>query len=681
MFKGLKRKISGFLAILMFTFGVFSGYPQPVEAAMESSVLYALEAILETVGLSMGYSYSSTSDLEQASRGLQYYGQNSAVDSSAWDSLYDLIFENHIPDSADMAAMQLNTAEIDFLRDYLGLQMALGVSSYSGSTSNEQIVYQNSLPDDFYTRFFSGCSVYVPDGCTLNASFHNYMNRGLIASKVVTPNVVTNDYGFTTYLYVPEDIPAFLVDNKDGTVQLYDANGQLVQFIYFQFDKKELSSSVVTSNYVQWSAGSTNYSIVPAYTGWAVHYTTYFDSLDLSEGYMMYSTFPVFSSVDQYAVYVESSQFYPVADRIVGSVDTVIGLNTGEDGLVTVPVTPSVTEQVQEAIEAATADGVTLTDEQLDQIAAAVIAGIRDDVVTGDETQTAGTIADIYVSVKAIQDIINSMSKTWTDGSSALQQDVEDIKENFTVMQGGGQDPDDPDNDDPKIWIPPGFFAVNFLAPLMEYFGDPLSEITKFLDRIMDATALLPQLFDEAGSLFLGNIFTSVSTIVSYCSDFVRILENLPKSIADVIEIPIISPQEIVEAFNEEFKIPEISFPEIVFPDLLSILTEFFTIDTAAINGEISSLQLSLGGHFPIFDQLGDIFSGLSFSSDYTYPVIKIGTPQILRPYYDEEYIILLDFGDYANYFKWARNIVTAMLWVGYSYSLMKHFKVNFHIG
>lgn len=637
MFKGLKRKISGFLAILMFTFGVFSGYPQPVEAAMESSVLYALEAILETVGLSMGYSYSSTSDLEQASRGLQYYGQNSAVDSSAWDSLYDLIFENHIPDSADMAAMQLNTAEIDFLRDYLGLQMALGVSSYSGTTSNEQIVYQNSLPDDFYTRFFSGCSVYVPDGCTLNASFDRYMNRGLIASKVVTPNVVTNDYGFTTYLYVPEGVPAFLVDNKDGTVQVYDANGQLIQFVYFQFDKKELSSSVVTSNYSQWAAGSTDYRIVPAYTGWAVHYTTYFDSLDLSQGYMIYSTFPVFSSVDQYAAYVESSQFYPVADRIVGSVDTVIGLKTGEDGLVTVPVTPSVTEQVQEAIEAATSDGVTLTDEQLDQIAAAVIAGISD--TTEDppsEDGNSGILSGIAAIVSAIL---------------AAVQAIQDL------------------------------------------FSD-------LLEAVMD----IPRLFDSASDLFIGKIFTSFDSILDYCSDYLSIFQALPQDIADVLTdvFPAVKPIDFLEVFNQAFDLdwslttfPALTeildwtktiFPSI--PDILEVLSgiaasleRFFALDLSAISFSATSFYSVWNEHFPVFGQISDLFSNLSFPDTYSYPVIRVQTPAVLRPYYNSDYIILLDFADYAAQFGWCRNIVSAMLWVGFFYSLTRHFRVKFHIG
>lgn len=685
VFSRLKRMIVMLLVAVTVSASVISGYSQAVHAAAAPSVYFALQSILEAVSLSMGYSYSSESDLDNATKGLQNVFESFASAEDGSD-LFDTYTE-YLHLSALQIGDYLTPSEYDSIFLYAKSYILSGTnSSYETPVveGSGEINHVVSLSESFITRDLSlpvghldtyGNSygmLRCPQG---NHQWYQPYFLNFYCAKVITPNTLNNSEGFSVYVY---HSPAAFFVHSGGTIRGYDSSGSSVPFYVSIFDKRIVSDTDLTSRFTRSRSNAHDghaCSVAMIASGSEYQY----DSLDISE-MDVYTTLPVYSSLEQYFAFTEAQQLNPVSGRLVGSTD------------VSIPVPDSVkvsdssnTAKIEEAIDAAAADGVTLTDEQLDAIASKVIEGL-DQTGTGEGTgsETAGTIAGIYSSVKVIEEIINSLSKSWTEGSSALQQDVDDIRDNFSVIEGGGQDPDDPDNNDPKIWIPPGFFVVNFLKPVLEYFGEPLSEITKFLDVIMDSLSQLPQLFDEAGSLFIGNIYTSLSTIVSYCSDYLRILENLPKSIADLIEIPVINPLEIVEAFNEHFKFP-LEFPAI--PDLTGILNEIlaavkgiFSIDLAAITPQLNPLKSLWEDHFLFVGQLRDIFSNISFPETYAYPVIRIQTPAILKAYYDQEYIVLLDFKDYEKYFSWGRNLVSCMLWVGFAYSLTKHFRVKFNI-
>lgn len=686
IFSRLKRTIAMLLVAVTVSASVISGYSQAVYAAAAPSVYFALQSILEAVSLSMGYSYSSEADLDSATKGLQnvFESFGNAEDGS---DLFEIYIEFlHL--SALQIGDYLTPSEYDSIFSYAKSYILSGTnSSYEtpvveGSGAINHVV---SLSESFITRDLSlpvgslttnGNSygmLRCPQG---NHQWYESYFLNFYCAKVITPNTLNNSEGFSVYVY---HAPANFLVHSGDSIRAYTSDGSSVPFYVSIFDKRTVSEAYLTSRYVDTHFNAHDghaCSVAKIASGSEYQY----ESLDISD-MDVYTTLPVYSSLEQYVAFTEAQQLNPVSGRLVGSTDVSIPLPES------VKVSESSnTAKIEEAIDAAAADGVSLTDEQLDAIASQVIDGLKDETGTGEGTgsETAGTVASIYTSVKAIEEIINSLSNSWTEGSSALQQDVEDIKDSFTVMEGGGQDPGDPDNNDPKVWIPPGFFVVNFLKPVLEYFGEPLSEITKFLDVIMDSLAQLPQLFDEAGSLFIGNIFTSLSTIVSYCSDYLRILENLPKSIADLIEIPVINPMEIVEAFNENFKFP-LEFPAIpdisgILNDILSAVKGIFSVDMAAISPQLNPLKSLWEDHFLFIGQLRDCFSDLSFPETYAYPVIRIQTPTILKAYYDQEYIVLLDFKDYEKYFTWGRNLVSCMLWVGFAYSLTKHFRVKFNI-
>ena len=74
----------------------------------------------------------------------------------------------------------------------------------------------------------------------------------------------------------------------------------------------------------------------------------------------------------------------------------------------------------------------------------------------------------------------------------------------------------------------------------------------------------------------------------------------------------------------------------------------------------------------PLFDSFGPIIGYIEFfrdsiSDDYVYPVIKITTPDVLRPYYDQPEIILCDFEDYAKYFVWVRAVMSFAIVFGFA--------------
>ena len=65
-------------------------------------------------------------------------------------------------------------------------------------------------------------------------------------------------------------------------------------------------------------------------------------------------------------------------------------------------------------------------------------------------------------------------------------------------------------------------------------------------------------------------------------------------------------------------------------------------------------------------------------TNSYDYPVITIECPEILRPYWKQEQIILLDFEDYATYFIWVRTAMAFAILFGFALWLIKDIKVSF---
>ena len=73
-------------------------------------------------------------------------------------------------------------------------------------------------------------------------------------------------------------------------------------------------------------------------------------------------------------------------------------------------------------------------------------------------------------------------------------------------------------------------------------------------------------------------------------------------------------------------------------------------------------------------------FEKFKFSDNYTYPVIDIDNPDILKKFYNHSKLVLIDFADYKEQFLWARLIVKCSLWFAFAYHIIKLFRVRFTI-
>lgn len=113
--------------------------------------------------------------------------------------------------------------------------------------------------------------------------------------------------------------------------------------------------------------------------------------------------------------------------------------------------------------------------------------------------------------------------------------------------------------------------------------------------------------------------------------------------------------------------------------DIIALLVNWFVLDIDAIKEHLLD-AISKLPNISGFDSLFDIirrFQG-AITNDYKYPVISMRTPDILKPYYNQPEIILLDFKDYATYFIWVRTILAFSICFGFALWIVKDIKIAF---
>ena len=82
------------------------------------------------------------------------------------------------------------------------------------------------------------------------------------------------------------------------------------------------------------------------------------------------------------------------------------------------------------------------------------------------------------------------------------------------------------------------------------------------------------------------------------------------------------------------------------------------------------------------FDAVTGLFDDFKFNSTYSYPVIKMRTPDALAQFYTSEYIVFIDFGGdmFKKYCLWVRNLAKAFIWFKFALRILSKFKVHFNI-
>lgn len=109
--------------------------------------------------------------------------------------------------------------------------------------------------------------------------------------------------------------------------------------------------------------------------------------------------------------------------------------------------------------------------------------------------------------------------------------------------------------------------------------------------------------------------------------------------------------------------------------DLLS----WFVIDFSAIKAHLLLALESAPALSGVDDFLALVdYAKTQITDSYEYPVIVIDCPEILKPYWKQEQIVLLDFEDYATYFIWVRTAMAFAILFGFVIVLIKEFKVSF---
>lgn len=750
----IKRIIACLLSLIVFLASFQSCIITARATGTEYTIFYQLlQSILEATAGSMGYSYTSQADLTMSVNGLEqdiknkwneflaysdYKTQIESLESSGdWEGLSTFINE-HLDSNVNQIYKSKNSIKyyselmylyayytqnsdatvpseytvnyietINFLENFVRSQASQSSTTKYGENSaahfvaadgSDCAVYYKTINEPLVHAYSYQKDVKSADGAsdlTISPSFYN--------RKSFATRKITTDIGWDSYYIVPASSGNFVYVVEDGVLYIYSRTGDQSWFIFniLHFDEsKGYCYPQYTPSYIGYNAdpsvdalAASSYFLASTHTYFGMNYNR-MNSISLTEYKVMLSPdCTVYNSFSEFETITNIMNNHSLSGTLRGtnSAGKAISIDT--------PITiTSVTtaKKVEDAISNAKAENPDITEDEIDTLVDTIISGNEkvEDAVQDSTQATIDSGNKIVSAIKALQN-------AWTDGSSAIKQKVDDIADQFTVVQSD-PDPDEDPDEDPHIWLPNTLFTVNFLQPIIEFFGEPLSQVTKFLDRIWNSVEALPLLFDDSSGLYLGNVFSNIAGVVNILGGLARTLGDLPGAIAselaEIIEIPLISPAEIVEAFNNELAWPEIS-PEITvnpnvevsipeFPDYFGILGQilaaiqsFFILDTDAIAVAIDGLQDEWKLHFSLFYDLVDIYQGANVSSDYDYPVIKIQTPDILSGFYQDDYIILLDFADYAEYMVWVRRILRAIIWVSFGYYIIKHFDIEFHVG
>ena len=240
--------------------------------------------------------------------------------------------------------------------------------------------------------------------------------------------------------------------------------------------------------------------------------------------------------------------------------------------------------------------------------------------------------------------------------------------------------------------------------PTAESLKDLITGVPADLADLKDTVTIFPKAFQDAMTDVITDVFPAA--LIDALTDalpksIVQGVATLPLSIVDAL-IPELEmtipftlqaslPKILMDALQGSISIPDVNveFPTIEIPNYMDILAQILAdilsipallaldvpLIKAAVNAATKDVALETG-----VEPILALFQGISFSDDYTYPVIAIKTPDILKSYYPEPEIILCDFEDYAEYCLWARNIFRVTLWLAFLYWAAKQLQVKYHI-
>lgn len=327
----------------------------------------------------------------------------------------------------------------------------------------------------------------------------------------------------------------------------------------------------------------------------------------------------------------------------------------------------------------------------------------------------ASVVADALE--KSIDPVVGDGSTLPPNFEEVLKNAVRDALAEAGITDGGGTDPTQPTDPqpEPEPDPEPGFDPTGILQILSKILSAILGLPSQLISGLADA---LYALFAPLIKLLPGQITEGFAQGVDELIDFFKgwpalLLSGLSGLHVVVtgpdglpIDWPSIFPFELPEFFKIEWpdkfpwEMPEIKFswpeefpwqwPEIKFLDYFDILGEIlnailvipdvFKIDVPRVRAATQQAIDSIGQDSGL-GEIAKIFAAIQFEDSYDYPVIAMQTPDILRQFYDHDEIVLLDFGDYAEYVLFARNVFRVSLWLSFLWWGVRQCKVQLHIG
>lgn len=728
----LKRLIACFMIVATLSFTAAGSYLQVQEfqvyAMAESSIFATLRALVEAVYAYLGISLSSQEDLNTVTYGLYtdmmdnqdftygskdtkpFYvlgqflqvfvvGQAAHLDDPSFKFLCQYLYgiaQENFAESVTAAAplpldVDLGDATFEYVSDFSFLTADTffqGKPAYY--TDSDSTRWNINLDFERYDPtvviYSLRCTNTEVGNYSLDCSFFpsSYViNSGTVCDYVFIPGTYYYSYGKTYF----DVIYSYLSSGSS----LYNVTPYTFNFIYYgakdywekvncEFFFENGSCYIdVTARGCSWgSTAKNNYSVYNRSDIDNISYYVY-----LRDDVVLWP------SQKAYQISKQAAANYAPSAPVYGSKTAASKpLEVDADGNVSVQLKEeSITAKVEQAVADAISANQDITQEQINSVVTDIVAvenGVKDaiDDNTGAIEDNTKTLAALLTSVlTAIQGLAVDVSaiKTYTDGSSALVPEKDDIREAFHIVEYVPPDPDDGgDDNDGKVdvWLPPPIISVaSFLKPLLEYFGQPLSRITQFQNAILEVL----QNLDTWITSIPENLLALFSSYALPLDAIINGINGLPGNLADAI----------ADALHIE--LPAINFPEIpnytgLLNHIIELLESFFLINTPAIMSALSGFNDVWEEKLPFWARISGLYNGIDVpdydpNGRYTYPVISMKTPDILRPFYNVDEIVLVDFADYAEYMIWVRSLIRGILWFSFGLSIFNHLKTNLHIG
>lgn len=657
-----------------------------------------LEALIEAILASMGISLSSQADLSSVAQGLSSVMKQYTDYEVGGVKIFPLISTVISDGMSDAGSWGLPAVCDQWLRTYLYNQCVSNISSACdvsspifSSSGVESITCDFSQTSNLIEAgLFYG--LWNPEEIYSRVPFY-YPDR-LSYSPIIITELVPGDGSASLNLYYFYSSSSH---SPTSSVAIFDVSDDGVKR-YCAFDSSDTSKFFnYRASYGTYNYGTEQLSFPLSVSGSG---SRTMKSTLINEQYILLDE----SSGNQYRIFINSkglgvydslsdynmyqfSTIYKPKSKVYGLSSTAKPFVKDEStGTVSIPFdSVGITSKVEQAISTAIAANPSITEEELNAAASDVIAAQNG--TTEAVNQNTATLSALLTSILAtVRGIADSVSKISVDGGAGAL-DWSDVQDAFgtTTVEPGTSDSDSDNDDDggkPNVWVPGVVAGVSLLLkPLIEFLGEPLSVVTQF------QSAILGQL--EGAQEWIMDIPEAISVALNPAlTDILEGVLSLP--VTGIYEGILALPGDIADALSNGLSI---DIPDVVFPDLdiidytslldriIELLESFFLLDTAAIAAALGGFEKVWEEKLPFGNKMFSLFNEFYFSPNYNYPVIKVKTPDIIRTFYPEEYIILCDFEEYKVYCLWARNIIKAWLWFCFGLSIFSHLKTNFHIG